>query len=189
MTSKLSRRACKHTKKAVGLEGVKELLGAVRLSAMEDYMASKVKDFELLLGFSLEPMLQDIQKCSAAFVRDIVKIPLQEEAKLISAMRSSSGKLIGSQKELEKLLNKAGKAFASMDRTAEFESSMAHMDGYQAKGLCTFVICLYTDVTLYRSPFLGKKNDQGAKVKDGSPIIVLALFVFEFVLASGLAFL
>ena len=126
---KVVQKSLEAYKKAVGLEGVKELLGAVRLSAMEDYMASKVKDFELLLGFSLEPMLQDIQKCSAALVRDIGNIQLQDEAKLISAMRSSSGKLIGSQKELEKLLNKAGKAFASMDRTAEIESSMAHMDG------------------------------------------------------------
>ena len=141
---------------------------------MEDYMASKVKDFELLLGLSLEPTLQDIQKCSAALVRDIGKIPLQDEAKLISVMGRLSGKLIGSQKEIEKLLNRAGRAYASMDRTAELESSMAHMDGYQAKGLCTFVVCLYTAVTLYRSPFLGKKNDQGAKVKDGSPIIVLS---------------
>ena len=80
-------------KKAAGLEGAKELVGAVRLSAMEEYMASKVKDFELLLALSLEPMLQDIQKCSAALVRDIGKIPLQDEAKFISAMRSSNGKL------------------------------------------------------------------------------------------------
>ena len=161
-------------KEKAGLEGVHELLGAKRLSAMEECMASKVKDFELLLVLSLEPMLQDIQKCSAALVRDIGKIPLQDEAKLISAMRSASGKLVGSQKELEKMLNKAAKAFASMDRTAEFESSMAHMDGHQAIGLSHFVVCLFTSVTLYRSPFFGKKNDQGAKVKDGSPIIVLS---------------
>ena len=129
-------------------------------------MASKVKDFESLLVLSLEPMLQDIQKCSAALVKDIGKIPLQDEAKFMSMMRSSNGKLLGLQKDLEKLLNNAEKAFASVDRTAEFQSTMAHMDGQQAIGLCTYVVCLFTSVTLYRSPFLGKKNDQGAKVKD-----------------------